>query len=106
MKPIITQTGEAEYTVSARVQLTDGTYRNVQIVVPSDGSLWDEEILDAALWMARETYPGCAGQVDSVVRVAVGRDALNDAGVVNGNAHLMSPAVGQQRAWSKKGCHS
>lgn len=64
MKPIITQTGEAEYTVSARVRLSDGTYRNVQIVAPSDGSLWDEEILDAALWMARETYPGCAWQVD------------------------------------------
>jgi hypothetical protein len=64
MKPIITQTGEEEYTVSARVWLTDGTYRNVQIVVPSDGSLCDEEVLDAALFMAREAYPGCVWQVD------------------------------------------
>jgi hypothetical protein len=30
----------------------------VKVEVPSDGSLWDEELIDAALMMIQESYPG------------------------------------------------
>jgi hypothetical protein len=29
----------------------------VKVEVPSDGSLWDEELIDAALMMIQQSYP-------------------------------------------------
>jgi hypothetical protein len=48
----------AERSVSGDIRTQDGQVVNVKVEVPSDGSLWDEELIDAALMMIQESYPG------------------------------------------------
>ncbi len=45
-------------SVSGDIRTRDGQIINVQVEVPSDGSLWDEELIDAALMMIQQSYPG------------------------------------------------
>jgi hypothetical protein len=40
-----------EQAVSGDIRTKDGQVVNVKVEVPSDGSLWDEELIDAALQM-------------------------------------------------------
>jgi hypothetical protein len=47
-----------EQSVSGDIRTKDGQVINVRVEVPSDGSLWDEELIDAALQMIGRTYPG------------------------------------------------
>ncbi|HTP09351.1 MAG TPA: hypothetical protein VMP08_13940 [Anaerolineae bacterium] len=48
----------AEQSVSGDIRTKDGQIIHVKIEVPSDGSLWDEELIEAALQMIWRTYPG------------------------------------------------
>ena len=45
-------------SVSGDIRTRDGQIVNVNVEVPSDGSLWDEELIEAALMMIRQSYPG------------------------------------------------
>jgi hypothetical protein len=47
-----------EQAVSGDIRTKDGQVVNVKVEVPSDGSLWDEELIDAALQMIQQSYPG------------------------------------------------
>ena len=47
-----------EQSVSGDIRTRDGQIINVKVEVPSDGSLWDEELIDAALQMIQQSYPG------------------------------------------------
>jgi hypothetical protein len=47
-----------EQSVSGNVRTKDGQVINVKVEVPGDGSLVEEELIDAALQMIRQTYPG------------------------------------------------
>jgi hypothetical protein len=47
-----------EQSVSGDIRTRDGQIINVKVEVPSDGSLWDEELIDAALPMIQQSYPG------------------------------------------------
>ena len=47
-----------EQSVSGDISTKDGQIINVKVEVPSDGSLWDEELIDAALMMLQQSYPG------------------------------------------------
>jgi hypothetical protein len=47
-----------EQSVSGDIRTRDGQIVNVKVEVPSDGSLWDEELIDAALLMIQQSYPG------------------------------------------------
>jgi hypothetical protein len=47
-----------EQSVSGDICTQDGQVINVKVEVPSDGSLWDEELIDAALMMIQQSYPG------------------------------------------------
>jgi hypothetical protein len=47
-----------EQSVSGDIRTRDGQIINVKVEVPGDGSLWDEELIDAALQMIWRTYPG------------------------------------------------
>jgi hypothetical protein len=48
----------AEQSVSGDIRTKDGQIINVKVEVPSDGSLVEEELIDAALQMIRQSYPG------------------------------------------------
>jgi len=48
-----------EPIVTGRIRTKDGQSIDVEVRVPSDGSLWDEEAIEAALMMLQATYPGC-----------------------------------------------
>ena len=47
-----------EQSVSGDIHTKDGQIIHVKVEVPSDGSLWDEELIDAALLMIQQSYPG------------------------------------------------
>lgn len=47
-----------EQSVTGDIRTKDGQVINVKVEVPSDGSLWDEELIDAALQMIQQSYPG------------------------------------------------
>jgi hypothetical protein len=47
-----------EQSVSGDIRTKDGQIVNVKVEVPSDGSLWDEELIEAALLMIQQSYPG------------------------------------------------
>ena len=47
-----------EQSVSGDIRTKDGQSVNVKVEVPSDGSLWDEELIEAALMMIQQSYPG------------------------------------------------
>ncbi|MFN8595515.1 MAG: hypothetical protein U0559_18170 [Anaerolineae bacterium] len=47
-----------DQSVSGDIRTKDGQVINVKVEVPSDGSLWDEELIDAALMMIQQSYPG------------------------------------------------
>ncbi|NTU65643.1 MAG: hypothetical protein HGB05_20145 [Chloroflexi bacterium] len=47
-----------EQSVSGDIRTRDGQIINVKVEVPSDGSLWDEELIEAALIMIQQSYPG------------------------------------------------
>jgi hypothetical protein len=55
MKPTV---NVEEQAVSGDIRTKDGQVVNVKVEVPSDGSLWAEELLDAALLMIQQSYPG------------------------------------------------
>ena len=48
-----------EPIVTGRIRTKEGQAIDVEVRVPSDGSLWDEEAIEAALMMLQATYPGC-----------------------------------------------
>ena len=54
-KPIVNVEAQS---VSGDIRTRDGQLINVKVEVPSDGTLWDEELIDAALQMVQQTYPG------------------------------------------------
>ena len=54
-KPIVNVEAQS---VSGDIRTRDGQLINVKVDVPSDGTLWDEELIDAALQMVQQTYPG------------------------------------------------
>ena len=45
-------------SVSGDIRTKDGQIINVKVEVPSGGSLWEDELIEAALMMIRESYPG------------------------------------------------
>jgi hypothetical protein len=47
-----------EQSVSGDIRTRDGQIINVKVEVPSDGSLWDEELIEASLIMIQQSYPG------------------------------------------------
>jgi len=47
-----------EQSVTGDIRTKDGQVINVKVEVPSDGSLWDGELIDAALQMIQQSYPG------------------------------------------------
>jgi len=47
-----------EQSVSGDIRTRDEQIINVKVEVPSDGALWDEELIDAALQMIQQSYPG------------------------------------------------
>jgi hypothetical protein len=47
-----------EQSVSGDIRTKDGQVIKVKVEVPSDGSLWDEELIEAALMMIQQSYPG------------------------------------------------
>jgi hypothetical protein len=47
-----------EQTVSGDIRTKDGQIINVKVEIPSDGSLWAEELIEAALMMIQQSYPG------------------------------------------------
>jgi hypothetical protein len=47
-----------EQSVSGDIRTKDESIINIKVEVPSDGSLWDEELIDAALLMIQQSYPG------------------------------------------------
>jgi hypothetical protein len=46
-----------EQSVNGDIRTKEGQIINVRVEVPSDGSLWAEELIDAALQMIRPAYP-------------------------------------------------
>jgi hypothetical protein len=54
-KPIV---NVEEQSVSGDIRTQDGHVINIKVEVPGDGSLWVEELLDAALMMIQQSYPG------------------------------------------------
>jgi hypothetical protein len=48
----------AEQSVNGDIRTKDGQIINVKVEVPSDGSLWEEELVEAALMMIQQSYPG------------------------------------------------
>ena len=46
-----------EQSVSGDIRTRDGQIINVKVEVPSDGALWTEELIDAALQMIQQSYP-------------------------------------------------
>lgn len=46
-----------EQSVTGDIRTHDGQVLNVKVEVPSDGSLWDEELIEAALMMIQQSYP-------------------------------------------------
>ena len=46
-----------EQSVTGDIRTRDGQIINIKVEVPSDGSLWNEELLDAALMMIQQSYP-------------------------------------------------
>ena len=47
-----------EQSVSGDIRTKDGQIVNVKAEVPSDGSLWEDELIEAALMMIQQSYPG------------------------------------------------
>lgn len=45
-------------SVSGDIRTRDGQIINIKVEVPSDGSLWEDELIDAALMMIQQSYPG------------------------------------------------
>jgi len=45
-------------SVSSDLRTLDGQVINVRVEVPGDGSLWDEELIEATLMMIQQSYPG------------------------------------------------
>jgi hypothetical protein len=54
-KPII---NVEEQSVTGDIRTKDGQIVNVKVEVPSDGALWEEELIEAALMMIQQSYPG------------------------------------------------
>lgn len=54
-KPVV---NVEEQTVSGGIRTKDGQIINIKVEVPSDGSLAAEELIDAALIMIQQSYPG------------------------------------------------
>jgi hypothetical protein len=48
----------SEQSVSGDIRTKDGQIINVKVIIPGDGSLVKEELIDAALQMIWRTYPG------------------------------------------------
>jgi hypothetical protein len=55
VKPIV---NIEEQSVNGDIRTKEGQIINVRVEVPSDGSLWAEELIDAALQMIQRSYPG------------------------------------------------
>ena len=47
-----------EQSVTGDIRTQAGQVLNVKVEVPSDGSLWDKELIEAALQMSQQSYPG------------------------------------------------
>jgi hypothetical protein len=47
-----------EQSVSGDIRTRDGQIISVTVEVPGDGSLWEDELIDAALTMIQQSYPG------------------------------------------------
>lgn len=47
-----------EQSVSGNIRTKDGQVIHLKVEVPSDGSLWVEELVEAALMMIQQSYPG------------------------------------------------
>ena len=47
-----------EQSVSGDIRTKDGQVISVKVEVPSGGSLWEDELIEAALMMIQESYPG------------------------------------------------
>ena len=47
-----------DQSVSGDIRTRDGQIINIRVEVPSDGSLAEEELIDAALMMIQQSYPG------------------------------------------------
>jgi hypothetical protein len=47
-----------EQSVSGDIRTKDGQVINIKVEVPSSGSLWEDELIEAALMMIQESYPG------------------------------------------------
>ncbi len=47
-----------EQAVSGDIRMKDGQIINVRVEVPSAGSLWEEELIEAALVLIQQSYPG------------------------------------------------
>ena len=54
-KPIV---NVEEQSVNGDIRTKDGQIINVKVEVPSDGSLWEDELIEAALMMIQQSYPG------------------------------------------------
>jgi hypothetical protein len=48
-----------EQSVSGDIRMKDGQIIHVKVKIPSDGSLWEEELIDAAMQMLQASYPLC-----------------------------------------------
>lgn len=54
-KPIV---NVEEQSVSGDIRTKEGQVINIKVEVPSNGSLWEGELIEAALMMIQESYPG------------------------------------------------
>ena len=54
-KPIV---NVEKQSVNGDIRTKDGQIINVKVEVPSDGSLWEDELIEAALMMIQQSYPG------------------------------------------------
>jgi hypothetical protein len=55
----VTTSNLYECVVTGRICTADGQTLDVQVNVPTDGSLCDEEAQEAALIMLQQQFPGC-----------------------------------------------
>jgi len=55
----VTTSNLYECVVTGRIRTADGRTLDVQVNVPTDSSLCDEEAQEAALIMLRQQFPGC-----------------------------------------------
>jgi hypothetical protein len=87
-----------EQSVSGDIRTLDGQVINVRVEVPSDGSLWDEELIDAALMMIQQSY---SGEVSLSRRVShdVRSAAFDQAGVALSRRELIDHGAERDRFW-------